>query len=72
MDSVDSAVYSVRDSSVSWGFYLDREQTPQVYARNVAGFPFNIIYLLTDRDVVVLAYAHEKRRPGYWTTRLTG
>ena len=34
-------------------------------------FPFSVVYVITpQRDVVVAAVAHTRRRPGYWTERL--
>lgn len=70
MDAVDAAIESIVDPSISWGFYRDRRGTPQVYSRSVAGFPFDVVYLLIDGEVYVLAYAHERRRPGYWSLRV--
>lgn len=32
-------------------------------------FPFLILYYVSHGAVIVLAVAHEKRRPGYWTHR---
>ena len=32
-------------------------------------FPFMLIYALEDDDLVVVAVAHYRRRPGYWTGR---
>ena len=34
------------------------------------GFPYNIIYCLAGEEISVVAYAHHKRRPGYWRSRL--
>lgn len=36
----------------------------------VAGFPYRLVYLVQPADVVVVALAHEKRKPGYWRDRL--
>lgn len=69
MDAIDSAIESILDPSVRWGFYRDRRSTPQVYSRSVAGFPFDIIYLLIDEEIHIVAYAHERRMPGYWEHR---
>jgi plasmid stabilization system protein ParE len=33
-------------------------------------FPFNIFYLLSESEIVIVAVAHQKRRPGYWSTRV--
>ena len=32
-------------------------------------FPFNLFYRVTGDEVVVVAVAHQKRRPGYWASR---
>jgi hypothetical protein len=72
MDAVDAAVESILDPSIKWGFYRGRKRSPQVYSRSVAGFPFDVIYVDLSEEIVVIAYAHEKRRPGYWTRRLDG
>ena len=32
-------------------------------------FPFSLIVLPTDDEVIILAVAHHHRRPGYWANR---
>jgi plasmid stabilization system protein ParE len=32
-------------------------------------FPFNIFYRADARAIVIVAVAHQKRRPGYWSSR---
>ena len=32
-------------------------------------FPFSIHYRVNEHDIVVVAVAHQKRRPGYWAGR---
>ena len=32
-------------------------------------FPFSLVYRATQTEVVIVAVAHQKRRPGYWTGR---
>jgi len=71
LDAVDAAVASILDATISWGFYDDRVTVPQLYSRSVHGFPYDLIYVATDSDVVILAYAPERRRPGYWSDRLS-
>jgi plasmid stabilization system protein ParE len=34
------------------------------------GFPYAVIYRVGARDVLILAVAHMRRRPGYWRRRL--
>ena len=43
---------------------------PTEYRRlKVQGFPFGILYRVHDDTVEVVAVAHERRRPGYWSRR---
>lgn len=37
----------------------------------VAAFPYHVVYLVTDAELRVLAVAHDRRRPRYWTGRAT-
>jgi hypothetical protein len=36
----------------------------------VGGFPFKVVFLHEPEELVILALAHDRRRPGYWRTRL--
>lgn len=33
-------------------------------------FPYAIIYRASPAEIVIVAYAHQRRRPGYWRSRL--
>ena len=33
------------------------------------GYPYNLIYRLTPETLIVVALAHQRRRPGYWAGR---
>jgi plasmid stabilization system protein ParE len=33
-------------------------------------FPFSVVYAIRDEQVLVVAVAHAKRRPRYWSRRL--
>ena len=33
-------------------------------------FPFNIFYRISETQIVIVALAHQKRRPGYWSDRV--
>jgi toxin ParE1/3/4 len=35
----------------------------------VETFPYNIVYQLEPRRILVLAIAHHKRKPGYWRSQ---
>lgn len=37
----------------------------------VPRFPYRVVFLETDSELLIVALAHERRRPGYWRSRLT-
>lgn len=43
-----------------------RHGTRRVFPKK---FPFSIVYLVADNEIVIFAVAHFKRRPGYWDSR---
>ncbi|MDR2381897.1 MAG: hypothetical protein LBE08_12150 [Bifidobacteriaceae bacterium] len=57
------------DTSPLW---RGRQRVPAVRRKSVKGFPYGIVYLVRDDEVIVIAYAHDKRRPDYWRNRLGG
>ncbi|MCG8419016.1 MAG: type II toxin-antitoxin system RelE/ParE family toxin [Proteobacteria bacterium] len=43
---------------------------PEVRVFVMSRFPFLIPYFVDERQLIVLAIAHGKRRPGYWQYRV--
>lgn len=43
---------------------------PRAKSLAVVTFPYRIVFVLTPEEVRVIAFAHTKRKPGYWTARL--
>lgn len=41
-----------------------------IRAKAIRGYPYRIVYTINADVTVILAYAHERRRPGYWLDRL--
>lgn len=68
--SVEVALRSIVDSPQIWGVHRGDRHDPPVRTRSVAGFRYDVKYVVVDGEVVVLAYAHERRRPGYWAHRV--
>jgi plasmid stabilization system protein ParE len=51
---------------------LAHDAPPSVEARQAAlhrRFPYRVVFVARTTDVYVLAVAHKRRRPGYWTRR---
>jgi plasmid stabilization system protein ParE len=38
----------------------------------VPRFPYQLVYRLRETELVIVAFAHVKRRPGYWNDRVSG
>lgn len=36
----------------------------------LSGFPYDLIYAVLPDEIVIVAFAHHSRRPGYWKDRL--
>ena len=54
------------------------QQTPERWAPftkftrrfRVRRFPYSVVYVIRPELIVIVAVAHEKRKPGYWQARL--
>lgn len=42
------------------------EVAPSIRRRLVRRYPYAVLYAIESEDVLVLALAHHRRRPGYW------
>ncbi len=68
--AIDEAIQHALDWPRSAPLLPGWEDTPQVRSMRVLVFPYRVFYYLTDTSIVILAYSHQKRRPGYWRHRL--
>ena len=48
---------------------LGRDLVLDVRRVRVRRFPYQVVYVTLDDDIVVIAVAHDRRRPGYWASR---
>ena len=56
------------DVSQTVGDHFDEVVTRRLVLRE---FPFSVVYRASPDRVVIYAFAHSKRRPGYWRSRLS-
>lgn len=47
----------------------DRDGTV-IRSKVVRGHPYRIVYTVEPDSILILAYIHERREPGYWLHRL--
>lgn len=71
VDAVEAAIAQILDWPGSGRPYPGREgRTPVLRTLRVKGFPYRIVYLVDGADLIVFAYPHGRRNPGYWEHRL--
>ena len=63
--AIDNAVSRIREAPNS--FPLAEQGTRKFV---LPRFPFNIFYRPDETEIVIVAVAHQKRRPGYWSNRI--
>jgi len=69
-DAVDSAIRRVVDFP-RLGVSVPRvPKDLPVRQLGVTRFPYHVVYLETSEEVRILAVAHDRRKPGYWKSRL--
>jgi plasmid stabilization system protein ParE len=62
--AVDRAMSQIANAPHRFGQYDERHR--QYLLRR---FPYSIVYRFDATQVVIVAVAHAKRRPGYWRSR---
>lgn len=62
--AVDEAVALVAEAPSRWP-RIDRRHHRFVLRR----FPFSVVYRFDEQELIIVALAHHKRRPGYWARR---
>lgn len=72
LDATREARQSIANMPDAWPPVRAWERQPVVRRKGVTGFPYGVIYYVTDNEIVIVAYAHEKRLPGYWKHRIEG
>jgi plasmid stabilization system protein ParE len=64
VSAVDTAIESILAAPHRWPL-VDRRHHRVLVRR----FPFSIVYRFDDTEIIVVAIAHHRRRPGYWSRR---
>ena len=63
-DEVDSALRRIADHPETWPIYLGEFRWIRLRR-----FPYLLVFITLESEVVVVAVAHASRRPGYWRRR---
>ena len=65
LDDVEAAVNEIRRYP-----QIGAPLTRQVRKRVLTGFKYSILYVDTPQELLIVAVAPHRRRPGYWRKRL--
>jgi len=69
-NAVEIALTFILDMPNNWAVYYEVPANPEIHKKSIAGYPYIIFFQPREEGVLVLAYAHEKKRVGYWANRL--
>ena len=67
LSEVERAVKSIAESPNTWPVIQS-----ELRRRLIKRFPFGILYRVESEEIVVIAVAHLRRKPGYWKERIKG
>ncbi len=62
MDALDEAVARISANTQAW--------TPHLHGTRACRLPYHLVYVEEPAGVLVVAVAHDRRRPGWWRRRL--
>lgn len=65
---LDEGIRSIRELPEAWPSWPGRTDTRR---RVLQRFPYSIVYIIDLSAIVVVAVAHQLRKPGYWLPRLS-
>ena len=64
-DLVDRSIDEICEAPRMWPVWRG-----EVRRRVLGRFPYAVLYVVDPTGVLIVAIAHHKRRPGYWSGRL--
>jgi plasmid stabilization system protein ParE len=71
-DELTHALETIAERPMTWPLWPGVGESVGVRRFLLARFPFAVGYVVEGSELVVIAVAHQRRRPGYWLERLRG
>ncbi len=65
LSEVERAVQAIAESPMTWPIIEG-----ELRRRLVRRFPFGILYHIEQEEIIIVAVAHVRRKPGYWKRRI--
>lgn len=72
IERFDLAVKEIEEAPEAWPMVPDWDSQPVVRSHRVQTFRYRVVYYVRDDKVIIVAYAHTSREPGYWRHRVQG
>jgi toxin ParE1/3/4 len=69
---LDEAFAVLQELPTVWPYWPRIGKEHGVHRYPLKRFPFGVAYLIEDAELVIVAVAHDRRRPGYWLHRISG
>ncbi|MBI4699083.1 MAG: type II toxin-antitoxin system RelE/ParE family toxin [Nitrospirae bacterium] len=66
LSEIERAVASITEYPLTWP-----KIEGELRRRLVQRVPFGILYYIESEEIVIVAVAHLRRRPGYWKNRIS-
>ncbi|MFO8018234.1 MAG: type II toxin-antitoxin system RelE/ParE family toxin [Promethearchaeia archaeon] len=67
LEEIERSIRDIEENPQGWPQYEDN-----IRKYNIRRFPFSLYYIFEKKSdkIIILAVAHQKRKPGYWKNRL--
>lgn len=70
IDRAKQARQNIADWPNAASHFTTTEDGTVLRSKAVLGYPYHVIYAIEPDGILILAYAHERREPGYWLHRI--
>ncbi|MDJ1372278.1 type II toxin-antitoxin system RelE/ParE family toxin [Gulosibacter molinativorax] len=70
LQEAEEAVQSILEWPQIAPVLAEWDEEPVVRAKSLSVFPYRVLYYLTENELRVVAYAHDRREPNFWAGRL--
>ena len=67
---VMAAISTIVEWPEAWPVFPGWRRSPVMRTSQVAVFPYRVVYFVRGYEVVIVAYDHNSRKPGYWRHRV--
>jgi plasmid stabilization system protein ParE len=64
---IEERIRLIRELPDAWPTWIASTDVRRSALRR---YPYTVVYVVADGSLVVLAVAHQRRKPGYWLPRL--